>query len=104
MHDLIRKALKSLPADAPEGLEVFMRDFFEAVPEEDIALIEPDEILRTAQTHFLLSKKRARPVIAIMTTSESANTASNAGHANIVKCQNQLPVPSFRQSFSPKTA
>lgn len=65
MHDLIRKALKSLPADAPEGLEAFMRDFFEAVPDEDIALIEPDEILRTAQTHFLLSKKRARPVIAI---------------------------------------
>ncbi len=65
MHALVRKVLKSLPADAPEGFSSFMTDFFTSVPDEDVAQIGPEEILGIAMAHFSLSRKRNRPAITI---------------------------------------
>ncbi len=82
--DPIKEAQKHLPSKAPAALKKFLRDFYARVPEEDLRMMEPALIAKTAQIHWDLSRKRRSggAAISIYTTQLDKNRPG-AGHTVI---------------------
>lgn len=66
---IIKDALKALPAKTPKAIQDFLNEFYSRVPEDDLVLMTPEVMARTAIEHWDMTQKRkpGTPAIHIYT-------------------------------------
>lgn len=80
---LIKKAQNALPADAPEGMKHFLEIFYSKLPREDLELIQTENLVKTAQLHWDLTRKRKKGTPVIHIRNKEPKDDEHIGHTAI---------------------